>query len=510
MTAAIGHDQPDVFAFLQDPRTHGCTEPVIRIDTHGAALFLAGPDVYKVKRNVRFPFMDFSTLARRRAACAAEIAVNRSNAPGLYLGTVPITRDGTGLHLGGTGEVVEWAVHLRRFDETATLDRLAANGPLGAPLIDKLAEAVVTAHRRAPIRDGAVATAVLRQLLVKTVEELSDATELFAPSRIASYGAALIAAFDRVEPLLLRRGRQGQVRHCHGDLHLGNLVLIQGEPVLFDAIEFDAAIATCDTLYDLAFLVMDLCERRRRTDSNRLLNRYIALSEAKAEQIEGLAALPMFLSLRAAIRAKVMAAQHPAQALGYFEAARRFIAPEPPMLVAIGGLSGAGKTSLAAAVAPHLGRAPGALHLRSDVDRKRLFGVAETVTLPDQAYRPDISAMIHHILIDEAACALGVGQAVILDATHQQSEARSAIAALAARTGVPFFGFWLEAPIDLLIERVANRCQDASDATTDVVAAQAGKIVGAMTWQRLDASRSIELLVADALRFIEEGRNRSG
>ncbi len=306
--SGLGQDQTKVFAFLQNPATYGRDEPVIRIDTHGAVVFLAGPDVYKIKRAVKFSFVNFSTLERRHAACLAELVVNRDNAPGLYLGVLPISREGPRLRLGGAGAVVEWAVHMRRFDETATLERLAATGPLGPALIDRLAHTVAEAHRRAPVRDGAAATRALRALLQDTVNDLLRGTDIFPPDRAAGLAASLVAAFDRAEPLLLHRGALGQVRRCHGDLHLGNVVLIGGIPTLFDALEFDESIATCDVLYDLAFLVMDLRKFGRAADAERLLGSYIAASSTPALQKAGLSALPLFVSLRAAIRAKVTAA----------------------------------------------------------------------------------------------------------------------------------------------------------------------------------------------------------
>jgi aminoglycoside phosphotransferase family enzyme/predicted kinase len=499
-------DQNPIFAFLQDPGTHGRTEAVTRIDTHGAAVFLVGPDVYKVKKAVRFPFMDFSTLEKRRAACEAEIAVNRDNAPELYLGVVPITKDGATFQLGGAGETVEWAVHLRRFDENATLDRLAAAGALDLILVDALAKAVIDAHRKAPRREGSAATAALRGVVAETAQALIAAADISGPAR--TLGAALMTAFNRVEPLLLERGRVGQVRRCHGDLHLGNLALIDGAPVLFDAIEFDEAIATTDILYDLAFLVMDLCERGLGTAANRLLNRYLAGSENQVLQIEGLAAFPLFLSLRAAIRAKVLAAQSqldpsrtdlatPARA--YFEAAVRFLEPVRPVLVAVGGLSGTGKTTLAAAMAPEIGRAPGALHLRSDVERKRMMGAAETERLPPAAYGPEISYAVYTQLEVLAAAGLHAGQAAIVDATHLSADERSSVAALADRQGVRFVGIWLEAPSPLLVRRVTGRRRDASDADANVVAEQADRDLGAISWPRLDAAQDIESLKAAAL-----------
>ena len=512
MNPSVCQDQSDVFAFLQDPRTYKRTEPVVRIDTHGAAVFLAGSDVYKVKRAVRFPFMDFSTLEKRHAACEAEIVVNRGNAPNLYLGVIPITRDGDVLRLGGDGQPIEWTVHLRRFDETATFDHLAAAGLLSAELIDKLAQAIVAAHRRAPLRDGRTATRILRRLLQETVDELSNAADVFPPQQTAALGSALVVAFDQAEPLLLHRGVQAQVRRCHGDLHLGNLVLINGAPVLFDAIEFDEAIATSDILYDLAFLVMDLCERGLLAKANSLFNRYLASSDDEPLQIKGLAALPLFLSLRAAIRAKVIAAllrldstkvNFQNEALAYFEAAIQFLQPAPPRLIAIGGLSGTGKSTLAAAIAPTLGRAPGALHLRSDVERKRLFAVAETARLPGDAYQPDVSAAVYERLNDLSDRALRAGQAVIVDATYQRPEDRDAIAAVAAHAGVPFCGLWLAAPVDVLMRRVKERRGDASDATAAIVAAQAKEIIGAIAWHLLDANQTLDALKAAALDLVQ-------
>ena len=514
-TQSRSRGQRDVFAFLQDPATYGRTEPVIRIDTHGAAVFLAGPDVYKVKRAVRFPFMDFSTIEKRHAVCEAELVVNRGNAPGLYLGTVPITRVGDALHLGGSGEVIEWAVHLRRFDENATLDRLATNGPFNAELIDNLARAIVASHRRAPLRDGGTATRTLRRLLGETVDELGAAADVFAPGQVIKFGAALVAGFDKVEPVLLRRGERGQVRRCHGDLHLGNLVLIDDAPVLFDALEFDEAFATCDVLYDFGFLLMDLCKRGLRGNANRLFNQYLSMSDDEPLQLAGLVTLPVFLSFRAAIRAKVLAKLFRldpgremlrVEALTYFEAAIGFLTPVPPQLIAIGGLSGTGKTTLAMAIAPSLGQAPGALHLRSDVERKHRFAVAETARLPAGAYQPDLSVLIYNTLDNLAETALRGGQAVIVDATHLRLGEREAIAAVAARVGVPFLGLWLEAPTELLVQRVEERRRDASDATASVVASQAKQVIGMLDWHRVDSSQApdaLQFAVLDLLRHAE-------
>jgi uncharacterized protein len=501
-------DQSGIFAFLADPATHGGSRPIKRIDTHGAVVFLAGPNVYKAKRAVRFSYMDFSTLEKRRAACETEIAVNRVNAPSIYIGVVPVTRDAKGFHLAGEGVIVEWLVHMRRFDEEATLDRIVKRAGLGADLVDRIAGNVVAAHARAPKCDGVAALASLERVVKDTSREL-EGDDIFASDKRAGFAHRLTAAFKQSSPLLHSRGANGQVRRCHGDLHLRNIAIIDSEPVLFDAIEFDEAIATIDILYDLAFLVMDLCERGMRSEANRLLNRYLWMSYDEKVQIEGLALMPLFLSLRAAIRAKVQASQFrlmPADsdlrrsACRYLDVALEFLDIVPPRLIAVGGLSGTGKSTLAAAISPGIGMAPGAVHLRSDIERKRLFRVRETEHLPSDAYRGNVSAEVYAELQRLAESALRAKRTVVVDATWLKAQERRAIEEVAARLNVPFRGLWLEASRDVLEARVGRRCGDASDADAAVVASQAQADVGAMDWRRLDASGDLPALKSAASR----------
>ena len=229
--AHVVADQSEVAAFLADPASHGIAGPVKRFETHGALVFLAGDDAYKLKRAVKFPFMDFSTPDKRRAACEAEVAVNRPNAPGLYLGVLPVTRSADGrLALGGAGEAVDWVVHMRRFDEERTLDRVAASDGLSDALIAGLVAAVLASHARAPVRPGGPAVRALARYLGENAEAFAESPELFPPERAAALSSAAASRLGELEPLLLARGRAGWVRRCHGDLHLRNLVLIDGEP----------------------------------------------------------------------------------------------------------------------------------------------------------------------------------------------------------------------------------------------------------------------------------------
>lgn len=508
MEQQVVTDQREVFAFLGDPATHDLHEPVKRIDTHGAAVFLAGNDVYKVKRAVRLPFMDFSTLDKRRLACENELAVNKENAPDLYLGAVPIFSGRSGLTFGGGGAIVEWAVHMRRFDENRTLDCLAERNELNLEIISELANVVAASHGRAPIVRQKKSSRALQWQIEETLASLEAAPEVFAAQAVAGLRRAMQQTFLRLEPLLEERERQGQVRRCHGDLHLRNIAAIENRPVLFDAIEFDDAIATCDVLHDLAFLLMDLWTRGLRRHANLLFNRYLQICHDREGQLAGLSLLPLFLSLRAAIRAKVIILQPgspeeqvPA-AHRYFQAACEFLAPRRLDLVAIGGLSGTGKSSLAALLAASIGRAPGAVHLRSDVERKRLFDVHEFDRLPNEAYRPEHTAKIYKHLRDLASIALEAGQGVVIDAVHLRLEERIAVMDVASRWRAHFTGFWLDAPVKILKERVARRMMDVSDATAEVVLAQAQEPIGKMDWERFESSGPIEPLLERALAAI--------
>ncbi len=501
-------DQSEALSFLGDPANHGLKQRVIRIDTHGAIVFLAGENVYKVKRAVHFPFMDFSTLEKRRRACENEVVVNKPNAPEIYLGAVAISREDNHLRFGIGAEIVEWAVHMRRFDEDRTLDRLAARGELDFAVAALVVEAIAASHRRAPIARGANATRALRGQIEETMESLEAAPDVFPVAGAKLLARQMFRAFESAQPLLLRREAAGEVRRCHGDLHLRNIVMIGRDPTLFDALEFDESLSTCDILYDLAFLLMDLWTRGLHREANAVMNHYLSKLDEAASELESFAALPLFLSLRAAIRAKVtnlepsQTAETITAARRMFEAACAFFQPTKLYLVAIGGLSGTGKTALARGIAPGIGRAPGAIHLRSDVERKRLYGIPEFEPLPGAAYRPEISAIVYRRLRDLATMALAAGQSVVIDAAHRRPEERLN-ANVAKSAGACFTGLWLDAPLDVRLGRAARRKHDASDAGPEIIAAQAREPPGPIAWRRLDASRPIEELAECARAAIE-------
>jgi uncharacterized protein len=491
-----------VAAFLSQPETFA-SPPVECIETHAALVFLSGGRAIKIKKPVALGYLDFSTLDKRRQALARELELNRPNAPEIYLDLVPVVRASSGkLSLGTEGEPVEWALVMRRFDQDQLLDRIAAQGPLDADLATALADAVLAAHRTAPVADIDQVAAMTR-----LVGQLSDDLERLVTrlGQPAAFRAAAGQALERARDCLAARGPGGFVRRCHGDLHLGNIVVIDGRPVLFDALEFDEHLATIDVLYDLAFLLMDLVQRNQRPAATRVLNRYL---QGAPGNEAGLAALPLFLGLRAGVRAMVTAersrqsGEDDPRIAEYLSAALDDFAPPPPRLVAVGGFSGTGKTTLAAALAPSIGANPGAVHLRSDVERKSLFGVSETTRLAPEHYEPAVTARVYGRIEERARAALQAGHSVIADAVFARADERQALEEVAREAGAAFTGLWLSAPRDRLARRVEARRDDASDATAAVVAMQAERGAGNVTWEPVDASSGPDQVAETARKLL--------
>ena len=513
----MGGEQAEAVAFLSDPASYGAgVERVERIETHVSLVFLAGTRAYKLKRAVRMPYLDFTTVARRRAACRAELALNRRTAPAIYREVRGLVRRrGGGIAFGEGEEAIDWVVVMTRFDQSLLFDALARAGRLDANLIELLADHIARFHAAAERRPDFAGAAALAAVAEENRQCLAAAEGAgFERAKVEAVGERTRVLLARLAPLLDRRRGEGKVRRVHGDLHLRNICLFEGEPTLFDCIEFSEALASIDVLYDLAFLLMDLEHRGLAPFANRLMNRWLDVFEpAEGGEEAGLAAMPLYLSLRAVIRAHVTAstlthaerarrAAVAQEARQYLDLALRLFEPAPPRLVAIGGLSGSGKTTLAAALAPEIGVRPGARVLRSDVLRKRLAGLAPEQRLPAAAYTPEASRRVYAVLCDRAAAALAAGSSVILDAVSLRPDERAAFAEVARRAAAPFAGIWLAAPGETMDGRIRARGRDASDATPAVLAAQLAQDPGPLDWPQIEAGADAEATLAAARRIL--------
>ena len=506
-------DQASVIAFLESPSTHA-TARVERIDTHASVVFLAGPRAWKLKRAVRYDYLDYSTVTRRKTMCEAEVRVNRRTAPDIYRDVVAVTRQPDGsLALGGPGEPVDWVIEMARFDEQDLFDRRAARGALDVELMTRLASAIVRFHaqaERTPQHGGLGGMAWVIDGNQSGFAE--QGSGILDPAACSALTRAARDTLSRHAALLEQRRREGFVRHCHGDLHLRNLVMIDGRPTLFDAVEFNDEIACTDVLYDLAFLLMDLWRRHLPQHANTVWNRYLF----ETREFDGIALMPLFLSCRAAVRAKTSAtAAHlqdaPARreelsalAREYLTMAARLLESVQPCIVAVGGLSGSGKSTLARALAPRVGAVPGAVVLRSDELRKQLCGVDDQLRLGADAYTPAVSRQVYETLRHRAAAAVTSGHSAIVDAVHAAAAEREALERVAADAGVPFVGLWLEAPEPLLVARAQQRTRDASDADAAVIRQQGGQDTGAITWTRVDASVSRAMVLEQVSTLVGE------
>ena len=319
--------------------------------------------------------------------------------------------------------------------------------------------------------------------------------------------AMAMAVLAMLGPLLDRRRQEGKVRRCHGDLHLRNICLFGGQPMLFDGIEFSDAFSCIDVFYDLAFLLMDLLHRGFPELASVVFNRYLD----RTGDIGGLSPLKLFMSVRASIRAHVLVAQNQnnhspsltAEAQSYLSMAEDFLGSQKPCLIAIGGLSGTGKSTIAAALAPAFSPAPGARVIRSDVVRKTLSGVAPETRLPPSAYRHAFTERVYAELHSQARRTLAAGYTAIVDATFLSEKDRHEIEQIARSAGIKFTGFWLEAPRNILEQRLNARRNDASDADAKTLDQQQVLDVGIVDWIRIDASQARDIQLASIRRGLK-------
>ncbi len=511
----------DVEAFLGSPSAYGLSDnsSVERIETHISVVFLAGSFAYKLKKRLDLAYLNFTTLDARRLACEQELTLNRRTAPTLYLEVVPVALTSDGLTLGHVsgGEVVDWVVKMARFDQSDLLSRMADRGALTVPLVETLARKLVQFHRQAEISLSAGGRTRFTEILESNQKNFEPFLgRAYPPDLINRLAASYVAELESVAGLIDERRAAGWVRHCHGDLHLNNIVCLEGEPVPFDCIEFNDQFARIDILYDLAFLLMDLVFRAKQhhlfsSHANAALNAYLQKQspDELPETLKGMTALPFFMSLRAGVRSHVTArmtsktssdaASLSALACAYAELANELLQPTEAKLYAIGGLSGTGKTTIAKALAPELGGTVGAVHLRTDIIRKRLAGVADTDRLPSSAYSQAASDQVYAEMARLAGCALDAGQVVVCDAVFAKRAERTQIADIAKTRAVPFFGIWLTSPTGVLESRVGKRSEagnDASDADVRILRQQLTYDLGDLDWATAETNGPPDIVLS--------------
>ena len=464
---------------MRDPRWYPhAAERVDVIETHISRVFLAGDFAYKVKKPLALGFLDFSTLAARRACCEQELRLNRRTAPDIYLDVVPITGSTAAPRVAGNGEAIEYAVRMRRFPQEALASAIAQRGVLGGAEVDALAGMVAAFHAAVPAAGSDAPFGTPARVSAPALENFDQVEALVAAAadieRLERLRAWTRDACRALAETFAARKRDGFVRECHGDLHLGNIAFIEGRPVAFDCIEFNDDFRWIDVMNEAAFLFMDLHERRFGPLAWRFLNGYLE----RTGDYDGMRVLRYYLVYRAMVRAKVDCIRGRQPGLDararagvereygeYLALAESFTTMSRPAVILMHGVSGSGKTTVAGALAGRIG----AVMVRSDVERKRLHGLeagARTGAAPDAGiYGPDANRATYERLRGIAGVIAGTGFPVIVDAAFLRRADRKAFRELAHESGVPFGIVSCDAAESVLRERILLRDARGGDAS---------------------------------------------
>ena len=492
---------------LLDSKTypHAVSLPIRHFETHISDIFLTGAYAYKIKKPVVFEFLDFSSLERRKFFCERELLRNARFAPRLYEAVVPVVRHGPNFKVGGSGTAVEYAVRMKQFDEDTLFSKLITKGKVTRAMLAQITDEICSLHRDAAKTPGFWDFPSVSKIILDNIDVLRGfVPEVFSAAEVEGLEAGFRKSLDSSRSIIAKRQRT-HVRTVHGDLHLNNICMFEGKPTLFDGIEFNDNYSNCDCLADLAFLLMDLQFRGHYSDATCVLNRYLEQSD----DYEGLLLLRLYIAYRAAVRAKVncltLSSVHsPAEKQNNVELAQRYVslaiesiaegaAASALKMVAIGGFSGSGKST----VADELAVAMNAVRVNSDTLRKHLCGVKLTERAPSSAYTSAVTDKTYHGLYERAQFALSAGLSVIIDATFLEPHFRSACENLARHAGVSFHGLWCTAPRDVITKRLTERTGAISDANIEVFHSQQQKDIGPMTWRILETVGPVAKIAED-------------
>lgn len=474
---------PDWLLRFREHLGGGRSQNVELIETHISWVLLVDGFAYKVKKPVILPFLDYGSPARRHFFCDEELRLNRRFAPALYLDVIPVA---------GFPVVDEWAVRMRRFAEAGRLDHVCARGELTPSQLSGLARTIVSFHDRAPAVTADAPFGEPARILAQALENFDELRQLLADQlpRLGKLQDWTQAEFSRQCDLIKMRKLTGRVRECHGDLHLGNLVLIDDQITPFDCIEFNPSFRWIDVVSELAFTYIDLLDHRCPDLAGWLVNEWLAGSGDFA----GLPLLRFYAVYRALVRAKIASIRrHLGEAADYLALAEKLVTPPQPSLTITFGLAGSGKTQASGALLMADASAS-TLRLRSDVERKRLYGFSAEASsqsgLGSGLYTAEAGLRTYDDLAEKAGSLLTSGWSVIVDATFLKRRQREVFHRLAETCRVPFKILACAASTATLQQRIAERRGDASEATGEVLEQQL---------------KDIEPLSADEQAFVISG-----
>lgn len=488
--------QPEIY----DPPVEKC----VLIETHISWVILAGPYAYKIKKSINLGFLDFSTLEKRRFYCNEELRLNKRLAPTVYLSVLPITGTVEHPQWAGEGDAIEYAIKMQAFPQQAQLDRVLANNALQSRHIDMLARHIANFHEKT---DVAHVDSIYGEpeLIYQPVEEnfsqirehVKNVNALDSISELERWSKA---NFHAMQSFFSQRKAAGFIRECHGDMHLRNIAWVDDAPLLFDCIEFSPSLRWIDVMSDVAFLVMDLQDRKQPELAQRFLNNYLEYTGDYA----AMSVLRFYQVYRALVRAKIDAiradqagispkeqAEAEKDFFEYLNLALNYIRPAKPQLIITRGMSASGKSTVSQSFLQQLG----AIRIRSDVERKRLFGLKPEddgqAAVGKGIYSPEATRMTYRKLEELAAQILDAGYSVIVDAVFLHHLEREQFRKLAEIKHTPFVILECIADAETLRQRIVQRKNDVSDADLKVLEMQLSK------WQPLHKDERIKAVTID-------------
>ena len=460
---------------------HAVTKDIKLIQTHGSYVFLTGDYAYKVKKQVNYNFLDYSTLDKRKYYLDAELRLNQQIAPKLYLEVLPISQDKNRFILGSADNIVEYALKMCQFPQDSLFSHLLRAGRLPEERISELGKIVAQFHQQAETSDRINTFGTVAQISIAFTENYQQSAKYIGivqtEEQFTATKTYTDAFFAQRQDLFQARVAQNKIKECHGDLHLNNICLWQDRVQLFDRIEFNESFRFVDTMYDVAFTLMDLEANERADLANIFLNSYLE----RSGDWEGLSILPLYLIRQAYVRAKVtsfllddpqisatdkQAAEENARK--YYRQAYQYTQPQQGSLILMSGLSGSGKSTVAQTIARNIG----AIQIRSDAVRKHLAGISLEEVGTDNIYTPEMTQKTYARLLEFGIILAQEGYRVILDAKYDRLALRQPVVVQARKNNIPLKIIYCNAPTTVLRDRLNQRQNDISDAGAELIASQ--------------------------------------